>query len=271
MAGDWIKMRVDLKDDPSVFKLAEMLAVDELHVIGCLFCFWAWADKHAVDGHVDGATTRLVDKVSSTQGFCAAMQAVGWLVVEESGVRIPNFDRHNGESAKERGLKNARQARWRAGNKADVDAKPSTDASTDPSTREEKRREEKKETQFVPAGDKSAKPTVPCPYQAIVDAYHETLPMLPKVKLLPASRQKAMRTMWGWILSSTKSDGQRRATTTEDALLWIRGYFGRASANDFLMGRTARSAEHAGWQCDLDFLLTDKGMKQVIERTQDAA
>ena len=80
-----------------------------------------------------------------------------------------------------------------------------------------------------------------------------------------------MRTMWGWVLSSTKSDGQRRAATTDEALLWIRGYFGRASANDFLMGRTARNAEHAGWQCDLDFLLTDKGMKQVIERTQDAA
>ena len=156
MAGDWIKMRVDLKDDPSVFKLAELLAVDELHVIGCLFCFWAWADKHAVDGHVDGATTRLVDKVSSTPGFCAAMQAVGWLVVEENGVRIPNFDRHNGESAKERGLKNARQARWRAGNKADVDAKPSTGTSTDASTREEKRREEKKkDPPIAPKGAES--------------------------------------------------------------------------------------------------------------------
>lgn len=141
MAGDWIKMRVDLKDDPSVFKLAEMLAVDELHVIGCLFCFWAWADKHAVDGHVDGATSRLVDKVSSTPGFCSAMQAVGWLVIEETGISIPHFDRHNGESAKERGLKNARQARWRAGKADHVDASPSTDAST----REEKRREEKKE------------------------------------------------------------------------------------------------------------------------------
>jgi len=143
MAGDWIKMRVDLKDDPSVFKLAELLAVDELHVIGCLFCFWAWADKHAVDGHVDGATTRLIDKVSSTPGFCDAMQRVGWLAVDERGISIPNFDRHNGESAKERGLKNARQARWRAGKADAVDAPPSTQPSTKRSTREEKRREEK--------------------------------------------------------------------------------------------------------------------------------
>lgn len=120
------------------------------------------------------------------------------------------------------------------------------------------------------AGDTHGQ-TIPCPYDRIVGLYHEILPGLPKAKLMPTSRQKALRKVWGWVLSSTKGDGQRRATTTDEALLWLRGYFGRASANDFLMGRTPRSAEHANWQCDLDFLLTDKGMKQVIEKTQDAA
>jgi hypothetical protein len=147
MAGDWIKMRVDLRDDPAVFRMAELLSIDELHVIGCLFCFWAWADKHAVDGRVDGATTRLVDKVSMRPGIADALVAVGWLSFDDSGLQIPNFERHNGESAKERGLKNARQARWRAGKGANVDAsastQTSTQASTEPSTREEKRREEK--------------------------------------------------------------------------------------------------------------------------------
>jgi hypothetical protein len=143
MAGDWIKMRVDLKDDPAVFMLADMLGVDEFSVVGRLHCFWVWADKHAVDGRVDGATTRIVDRVSATDGFAASMQKVGWLVVDESGISIPNFDRHNGESAKERGLKNARQARWRAGKADVVDAQPSTKRSTKRSTREEKRREEK--------------------------------------------------------------------------------------------------------------------------------
>jgi hypothetical protein len=152
MAGDWIKMRSDLHDDPAVYKLAEILEVDELHVVGALFCFWAWADKHAVDGHVDGATTRLVDKVSSTQGFAAAMKSVGWLIQTEKGVSIPNFDRHNGESSKERGLKNARQARWRAGKLVSVDALPSTSPSTKSPTREEKRREEEIHTS-VPALD----------------------------------------------------------------------------------------------------------------------
>lgn len=151
MAGDWIRMRVDLRDDPAVFKLAERLGVDEMHVIGCLFCFWAWADKHSVDGVVDGATTRLVDKITSTNGFADALASVGWLVISETGLQIPKFDRHNGESGKERSQKNARQARWRASKSGNVDGNvdgvASTAASTEASTREEKRREEKNKSE----------------------------------------------------------------------------------------------------------------------------
>lgn len=120
-------------------------------------------------------------------------------------------------------------------------------------------------------GAEKATPTIPCPYAEIVDRYHARLPELPRAKLMPASRQKAMRKVWGWVLSSTKSDGTRRATTAEEALRWLDGYFVRASQNDFLMGRTPRSAEHANWRCDLDFLLTDRGMKHVIEGTTEAA
>jgi hypothetical protein len=80
-----------------------------------------------------------------------------------------------------------------------------------------------------------------------------------------------MRKFWGWVLSSTKSDGTRRASTGEEALAWIDAYFARAADNDFLMGRSARSVEHAKWTADLDFLLTEKGMKHVIEKTREAA
>jgi hypothetical protein len=112
-------------------------------------------------------------------------------------------------------------------------------------------------------------PTIPCPYDRIVDLYHERLPGLPRVKLMPKTRQAALRKLWGWVLSSSKSDGARRATTAEEALEWIGGYFARAADNDFLMGRTQRSGEHANWRCDLDFLLTDRGMRHVIEKTQE--
>ena len=117
----------------------------------------------------------------------------------------------------------------------------------------------------------SARPTIPCPYQEIVNRYHAALPELPKVKLMPDDRQRALRKRWAWVLSSSKPDGTRRATTADEGLAWFASYFARVRDNDFLMGRGERSGEHANWQCDLDFLLTDKGMRHVIEKTRAAA
>lgn len=109
-----------------------------------------------------------------------------------------------------------------------------------------------------------------CPHDAIVDLYHEVLHELPRVRLMPPKRKKAIGKIWDWVLTSKKkSDGSRRAESAEQALAWLRNYFDRARNNDFLMGRTPRVGEHANWQCDLDFLLTDKGMTQVIEKTKE--
>lgn len=128
---------------------------------------------------------------------------------------------------------------------------------------------------FGEGTEKATRPTIPCPYDAIVEAYHRELPTLPKVRLRDGrawtDRQRAMRSLWGWVLSSRKSNGQPRAETAEQALAWIADYFRRAAQNDFVMGRTSRSAEHANWRADLDYLLSQKGLKQVIEKTQEAA
>lgn len=110
-----------------------------------------------------------------------------------------------------------------------------------------------------------------CPTQSVIDLYHDILPSLPKVRLHTKDRVKAIRKIWDWVLTSLKPDQSRRAETSEQAIAWFRSYFERATENDFLMGRTPRSGEHANWQCDIDFLLTDRGMKQVIEKTKDAA
>ena len=122
----------------------------------------------------------------------------------------------------------------------------------------------------VPQGDRKT-PDIPCPYSRIIDLYHDVLPELPRAKLLTAARQRVIRKRWGWVLSSTKSDGTRRATDADGGLQWLRGYFEHAAKNDFLMGRSPRSAEHANWQCDIDYLMTDKGLQQVVEKTRDAA
>lgn len=131
-------------------------------------------------------------------------------------------------------------------------------------------KQEQKQEQKKPTASSAGKPP-PCPHQRIVDLYHEVLPELPSVRLMNDARRKALAKTWGWVLTSSTPEGERRATNTEEAMDWLRRYFDRARENDFLMGRTKRAGEHAGWQCDLDFLLTDKGMKQVIEKTRETA
>ena len=110
---------------------------------------------------------------------------------------------------------------------------------------------------------------VTCPTQSVVDLYHSILPELPSVRLMSNGRQKAISTFWRWVLSSKRSDGERRAQTAEQALEWIGSYFTRTRDNEFLMGNTSKNEEHGKWQCDLDFLLTEKGKKHVIEKTRD--
>jgi hypothetical protein len=140
--------------------------------------------------------------------------------------------------------------------------------------REEESREELSDeanaSSSSPEPTKGRRAEVPCPYEAIVQAYTEELPTLPGVRVMDAKRQKAIRTRWVWVLSSKRLDGTRRATNGDEAMEWFRGYFARVRANSWLMGETP-SRGHENWKADLDFLMTDRGLKAVIERTEVAA
>jgi len=50
-----------------------------------------------------------IDRHVGVAGFGSAMQEVGWLLVDDNGVLFPNFDRHNGTSAKSRALTTERK------------------------------------------------------------------------------------------------------------------------------------------------------------------
>lgn len=113
----------------------------------------------------------------------------------------------------------------------------------------------------------------PCPYDAIVAAYHEHLPELPGVRVMKADgkRARAIRELWNWVLTSFRRDGARRATTAEQGVAWISDYFARARSNDWIMGRTPRGAGHENWEADIDYLCSEAGMKRIIEKTREAA
>lgn len=113
-------------------------------------------------------------------------------------------------------------------------------------------------------------PEIPCPYDQIVEAYHEALPSLPGIRDIGDKRKRAMQGFWRWVLTSKTIDGERRANNGGEAIAYIRAYFAQAGENDFLLGKRSVGV-HAGWKADLDFLLTEKGRSQVLERTEIAA
>lgn len=156
MAGDWIKMRANLWDDPRVSRLCEMVGAKEATIVGGLYWLWASADQHSTDGLMHGLSPATVDRKTGIKGFGKALVAIGWLTEEPDGLRIARFDEHNGESAKTRAEGSKRKASWRArtgtstGNPQDgspgdggTDVPQNAGQSRDkPEAREEKRREE---------------------------------------------------------------------------------------------------------------------------------
>lgn len=136
MAGDWIKMRSDLFTHPKVVRMASALKADKLRTVGGLMSVWCLFDEHSIDGELEGYTFDEVDDHLRWSGFSAAMCAIGWLSETEKGLSLPEFDTHNGQSAKRRAQDADRKREVRKVSASDADEKR---------TREEKRREEKKE------------------------------------------------------------------------------------------------------------------------------
>jgi hypothetical protein len=139
MAGDWIKMRSNLHEDPRVVAMSFRLKVQPLHVVGMLFRLWSWADSQSRDGHALSVTTSFLDSLSGVTGFTDALRSVGWIEGEELNLSLPRFNEHNGQTAKTRALGRDRKERQRS---KDVTAESRSERDQSV-TREEKRREEK--------------------------------------------------------------------------------------------------------------------------------
>lgn len=111
----WIKMRSNLTNDPDVIAVAADLSMDEFSVVGRLHAFWSWADQHSADGTLPRATSAFVDRLTACPGFAEALRRVGWLDGRDSALILPNWERHNGETAKGRAVEARRKAKYRSG------------------------------------------------------------------------------------------------------------------------------------------------------------
>jgi hypothetical protein len=131
MAGDWIKMRGNLWDDPRVARLCDLTDQTEAVIIGGLYWLWSTADQHTETGILPGLTLRQIDRKTNIKGFGEAICAIGWLTDHPDGVSIVRFEEHNGASAKRRALTAKRVANHRKGNDEETpeDAKSNDDVT----------------------------------------------------------------------------------------------------------------------------------------------
>ena len=141
MAGDYIIIRCDLPDEPEVIAIADRLQIPGDLVVGKLVRFWSWANMHLTNGHAPGVTELWLDEYLRCAGFARALESVGWLEVNKSGLTVPKFDSFNSKGGKKRLLAAKRQKK-----KRDASVTPQSRPPRDKSvTTEQKRREEKEE------------------------------------------------------------------------------------------------------------------------------
>ena len=150
MAGDWIPIRCDLHEDPDVISVALSLGITEDEVVGKLVRLWSWANRMSANGLAPSVTFVWLNSYLRLQGFCEALEAVGWLAQTNNGIEIPKFDRYNSHSAKRR-LQDSKRKRLKRTELTERTERPQN--VTEPSgqtkdvsrtksgTREEKRRD----------------------------------------------------------------------------------------------------------------------------------
>ncbi len=67
MAGDWIPMRCDIRDDPEVIAIAEACSLDFYAVVGRFHHLWSWSNLHLENGHADSHATSVTKSAPKVQ------------------------------------------------------------------------------------------------------------------------------------------------------------------------------------------------------------
>lgn len=115
MAGDWIKWHKGLEGKAEVVRLSGMLKLPREVVATKLMTFWCWCDNEIPQEDIrdngsafvtlspcDGDNMAFIDALVGTPTFAASLAAVEWIRFRDGRVELPNFGRHNGETAKTR-------------------------------------------------------------------------------------------------------------------------------------------------------------------------
>jgi hypothetical protein len=104
MAGEWIAYDLGLPDKPEVQELIDLTGEPVEVVTFRLLRLWGWAAMNTSDGRARMTVARLVRTCGADADFWRAVEAVGWLEIDETdaSVAIPGWDRRFSQAAKSR-------------------------------------------------------------------------------------------------------------------------------------------------------------------------
>ena len=269
MAGDWLKIETGLPEKSEVWDIAETLGVDPDLVVGKLIKVWRWFDQHTENGNAHRVTYFLIDHVAGITGFGEAMSFAGWLLQDGKDLVLPNFDRHNGKTAKNRALTAKRVAEHKAKNgndKVTMNALP----------REEKRREDiKANTPIVPltsTDDLLGHSVDPNPSKlrepqpiitAVLHAYHTQLPHCTRVNVLNPKREKRILTADKLARTVCRQQGWKYAI----ADFWG-AYFAECAKDPWLRGDIP-NPKNPAWRQNLEVLLAEDRFAKLMDQAID--
>lgn len=102
-----------------------------------------------------------------------------------------------------------------------------------------------------------------CPVGEIVNAFHDLMPLNPKVRVLDDARKKTIRARWREAsLMAIKPFGY---ATAADGLAAWKQFFEVCADSPFLTGRTKAREGHPPFVADIDFLMSPSGFKKCLE------
>lgn len=269
MAGgiDWFRWHHGSVTDPKfgvVAKKAGVRVSDVLAVwVFVLEAASSDADRGTI-GQIDFEAVELL--LGLEEGQCSrildAMTQRGLI----DGNRIASWDKRQPKRERDTDNSAERTRQYRERQKGTKEATanlvtPCDDTERQENARGEESRGEKKEEEPTvlvgspPAGVESAPPDrvvkladrrIPCPAEALLEAFHAECPTLPRVIKLNDKRREHLRTRWREI------DADSKFTSAEDGIEVFRGVFRKVQASDFLTGRAKSNGRN--WTASFDWL-----------------
>lgn len=264
MAADWIKMRTDLQTHPKIVRILSATRADKFRVVGGLHAVWAIFDAHSVDGVLKGYTPDLLDHVIGWEGFARAMESVGWLTYDGlETLALPEFEAHNGQSAKRRAedQKRKRDARKSSDSRPDSVRDGCGQNADGMRTRGEERRVTAKSIDSPNGESLSAAPSEEDrTVNIVLDCYHAALPNCQRVEAMTPKRRKRILTANKLAKAMCKQQGWQASVRD----FWT-AYFTECLSDPWLRGDVP-NPNSPRWKQNLFTLVDEERFGQIMDQ-----